>query len=186
MDSENDNQSKKPEPISPDWVHEVAAEDTSSEDDEVNPVQPGDIGMKDSAGNNEEPLQDTVRVVLSTSIGDDDDAPAVEVSPMEEEITDQVLITPKVEELSTDPVPTGKTAPVVTRSTPASNAVGIDLDEIEESQHQRKIARRFLGMGAGQRFFFFLFMLIIVVVLGTLFLALSGKVSLQFLMGLFS
>jgi hypothetical protein len=59
----------------------------------------------------------------------------------------------------------------------------ISFEVAYRSQHKTP-EKRFLGMTAVQRFFFFLLLLIFLVVLGTLFLILSGRISLPFLAGL--
>ena len=184
MDPEHVDQSNKPEPISPGWVHEHDAADTNAEADGNPSVLPGNIGAMDSPGDNEALTADTDRVVLRTPLPGDEYTPEVEISPVVDEITDQVRLIPVTEDENTGSTPSGETAPVATHSKPASADVALGFDEIEASQQQKHV-KQFMGMSAVQRFFFFLFLLVIVVVLGSLFLALSGRVSFPFLMNLF-
>lgn len=114
----------------------------------------------------------------------DDDQPGEtkDDAPLSDEITGQAEIAEETPQ--PEPPMKEKTAPIAIIPPMTDTAVVADPTDWEVERLDTQKEKRFLGMSPLQRFIFFLFLLIVLVILGTLFLALSGKISLPFLMQL--
>ena len=131
----------------------------------------------------------------------EDHTDTVEVSePVESESREDLM---QAEEVVDEPTDRVKISPVIETEEKLAEDVkagdlswlrfdeqdSVDPEQPVQNKEQQSSPenheKRFMGMTAVQRFFFFLFLLIVIVILGTLFLALAGKIALSFLRGLF-
>jgi len=176
---------------------------------ELEPPAEGEVFEPLNEGLFEVEAVDELPTKLELEIQDEGEQPAdfedhtnpVEVSePVESESREDLMVSEEVVDEPTDRV---KISPVVGAEEKLAEEIKagdlswlrfdeqdeVDIDQPVQQEEQQASPenheKRFMGMTAVQRFFVFLFLLIVIVILGTLFLALAGKIALPFLRGLF-